>query len=78
LTFQRLDDNNWRTGFRGDVTSYTIRIRTWQNWIYFTIVPFAVAPKKECWPRLHYYLMRANHEMNAAKFYIDPDNETWC
>jgi hypothetical protein len=78
-TFQRIDDHNWRTGFRGDVASYTIRIRIWEtgnsSWIYFTIVPFAVAPKKECWPRLYYYLLRANHEMNAAKFYVDPDND---
>ncbi len=73
--FQRLDDNNWQTGCRGDVATYTIRIRAVEKWIYFTIVPFAMAPKKECWPRLHYYLLRANQEMNVAKFYVDSDND---
>ena len=73
--FQRLDDNNWQTGCRGDVATYTIRIRAVEKWIYFTIVPFAMAPKKECWPRLHYYLLRVNQEMNVAKFYVDNDND---
>ncbi len=73
--YQRIDDNNWQTGFRGDVASYTIRIRAVEKWIYFSIVPFAIAPKKECWPRLHYYMLRANQEMNVAKFYLDSDND---
>ncbi len=73
--YTKIDDNNWETGFRGDVATYRIRIRSVERWIYFTIVPFAVAPKKECWPRLHYYLLRANQDMNVAKFYVDGDND---
>ncbi len=73
--YQQIDEQNWQTGCRGDVASYTIRIRANEKWIYFSIVPFAIAPKKELWPRLHFYLLRANQEMNVAKFYLDADTD---
>ncbi len=70
------EENTWRTGFRGDVSTFSIYVRLTDNWIYFTIVPFVVAAKNEiCQRKLYQHLMRLNQEMNMAKFTIDSDKD---
>ena len=72
--FERIDENTWRSGFRGDVNSFRFFVRLTENWIFFTIVPFVVAPKnQECALQLYRHLLRLNREMNMAKFAIDDD-----
>ena len=72
--FERVDDHTWRSGFRGDVNSFRFFVRLTDNWIFFTIVPFVVAPKnEECALQLYRHLLRLNREMNMAKFAIDDD-----
>lgn len=72
--FERVDDNTWRSGFRGDVNSFRFFVRLTENWIFFTIVPFVVAPKNEsCALQLYRHLLRLNREVNMAKFAIDDD-----
>lgn len=75
-SYQRLDDTTFRTGFRGDVSSFIIYVRLSKNWVYFTIVPFVVAPKDEtCKHKLYEHLLRLNHEINMAKFGVDKDGD---
>ena len=72
--FERVDDHTWRSGFRGDVNSFRFFVRLTENWIFFTIVPFVVAPKNEqATLQLYRHLLRLNREINMAKFAIDDD-----
>jgi hypothetical protein len=72
--FERVDDHTWRSGFRGDVNSFRFFVRLTDNWIFFTIVPFVVAPKSEgAALALYRHLLKLNREINMAKFAIDDD-----
>jgi hypothetical protein len=72
--FERVDENTWRSGFRGDVNSFRFFVRLTDNWIFFTIVPFVVAPKHESQAlALYRHLLKLNREINMAKFAIDDD-----
>jgi hypothetical protein len=72
--FERVDDHTWRSGFRGDVNSFRFFVRLTDNWIFFTIVPFVVAPKTEhAALSLYRHLLKLNREINMAKFAIDDD-----
>src|SRR5438874_13399013 len=71
---ERIDEHTWRSGFRGDVNSFRFFVRLTDNWIFFTIVPFVVAPKNETSAlSLYRHLLRLNREINMAKFAIDDD-----
>ncbi len=75
--FERVDSHTWRSGFRGDVNSFRFFVRLTDNWIFFTIVPFVVAPKTpEGTLALYRHLLRLNREINMAKFAIDDDGDT--
>lgn len=75
-TYQRDTPDVWRTGWRGDVASFRMFIKLTENWIYFTISPFVVAPKKpECKEKLYFHLLRLNRDINMAKFCIDSDGD---
>jgi hypothetical protein len=72
--FEKVDDVTWRSGFRGDVNSFRFFVRLTENWIFFTIVPFVVAPKLEATAlALYRHLLKLNREINMAKFAIDDD-----
>ncbi|MEO6954456.1 MAG: YbjN domain-containing protein [Polyangia bacterium] len=73
---ERVDRNTWRSGFRGDVNSFRFYVRLTDNWIFFTIVPFVVAPRSSDHAReLYRHLLRLNREINLAKFAIDDDDD---
>lgn len=72
----RVDQNTWRSGFRGEVNSFRFYVRLTENWIFFTIVPFVVAPRSNDHAReLYRHLLRLNREINLAKFAIDDDDD---
>jgi hypothetical protein len=72
--FERVDDNTWRSGFRGDVNSFRFFLRLTENWVFFTIVPFVVAPRSDASALdLYRHLLKLNREINMAKFAIDDD-----
>jgi hypothetical protein len=74
--YERVDENTWRSGFRGDANSFRFFVRLTDNWIFFTIVPFVVAPRSEgCERNLYRHLLRLNREINLAKFAVDDDND---
>ncbi len=74
--FERVDHNTWRSGFRGDKNSFRFYIRLSEHWIFYTIVPFVVAPKRpEQEMRLYRRLLELNRDINMAKFAIDDDHD---
>ena len=75
-TYQRVSDTDFRTVFRGDVSSFVIHIRMASDWVYFSIAPFVVTPQEaECERKLYRHLLKLNHEMNMAKFTVDSDGD---
>jgi hypothetical protein len=75
-TYERVAESDFRTGFRGDVSSFRIVVRLAGEWVYFSIAPFVVAPQdEECGRKLYKHLLKLNHEMNMAKFTVDNDND---
>jgi hypothetical protein len=72
--YERVDSATWRSGFRGQQSTFRVFVRLTENWIFFTIVPFVLAPRTERNERqLHRHLLRLNREINLAKFAIDED-----
>ncbi len=53
--YERIDGHTWRSGFRGEVNSFRFFLRLTDNWIFFTIVPFVVAPKHDAQALALYY-----------------------
>ena len=79
-TFERTGEGDLgtdlRTGFRGDTGVFRIYVRLVENWVFFSIAPFVVAPRDpECERKLHRFLLRKNYEMNIAKFTVDEDGD---
>jgi hypothetical protein len=75
-TYQPAGESDFRTGFRGDVSSFRILVRIAGDWVYFSIAPFVVTPKDaECERKLYKHLLKLNHEMNMAKFTVDSDGD---
>lgn len=73
--FERPSDGLFRTGFVGDSGHYEIWIRITDDWIYFTISPFFAAAEGEVSAAVLTLLLRANHDLNLAKFALDEDGD---
>lgn len=75
-SYEQIDETDFRTGFRGDVSIFRITVRLSGDWVYFSISPFVVAPQDaECERKLHRHLLKLNHEINMAKFTVDEDGD---
>lgn len=75
-SFEQLNESDFRTGFRGDISIFRILVRIAGDWIYFSISPFVVASQNsECERKLYKHLLKLNHEMNMAKFMVDEDGD---
>jgi hypothetical protein len=74
--YDQTSESDFRTGFRGDVSSFRIVIRIAGEWVYFSISPFVVAPEDAtCERKLYKHLLKLNYEMNMAKFTVDGDGD---
>jgi hypothetical protein len=70
----RVDDVTWRTQLRGELQQFQLFVRMSDSWIFFSIVPFVLAPREaEAALRLYRLLLRLNREINLAKFALDED-----
>ncbi|MBN1934826.1 MAG: YbjN domain-containing protein [Anaerolineae bacterium] len=75
-SYERVNETDFRTGFRGDVSLFRITVRIAGEWVYFSISPFVIAPQDpECERKLHRHLLKLNHEINMAKFTVDEDGD---
>jgi hypothetical protein len=74
--FERRSEGLYRTGFVGDFGHYEIWIRVSDAWVYFTISPYYRAPEGETVSDVILaLLLRANYDLNLAKFTLDEDGE---
>src|SRR5689334_18680301 len=56
---ERIDPATWRSAFHGAARSFRFFVRLTEDWIFFTIAPFVVAPRSPAAERqLHRHLLR--------------------
>jgi hypothetical protein len=74
--YERRDPGVYRTGFVGETGHYDIWLKVTDSWVYFAINPYVPRPDG----RSHgsgtlVAMLRANHELNLAKFAVDDDGD---
>jgi hypothetical protein len=74
--FERQSEGVYRTAFEGDAGAHEIWIRVADAWVYFTVNPFLAAPEGEDHGEdVLGLLLRANFEVNLAKFAVDESGD---
>jgi hypothetical protein len=74
--FERREDAVFRTGFVGETGHYDIWLRITEAWVYFTINPYVDRREgKRHGSGTLTELLKANHELNLAKFGVDEDGD---
>jgi hypothetical protein len=74
--YVRQEASVYRTAFTGETGRYDIWLKVTDHWVYFSINPYV--PKPEGQPHGEGTLqvvLRANHEVNLAKFAVDDDGD---
>ena len=74
--FERREIAVFRTGFLGETGQYDIWLRVTDAWVYFAISPYV--PRRGDLAHgegVLETLLRANHELNLAKFAVDEDGD---
>jgi len=72
--FERIDDKNWQTGYKGEVFTFNFYVRTDEHWLY-VYVPFPVKISPAARANVCEHLMRLNYKINMAKFMLDNDGD---
>ena len=74
--FEKKRHDLYRSGFVGENGQYEIWVRYADPWVYFTINPYVDRPEgREHGPAVLDLLLRANHDLNMAKFAVDSDGD---
>lgn len=74
--YVRQDASVYRTAFTGETGRYDIWLKVTENWVYFSINPYAKKPTaKEHGESTLQLVLRANHEVNLAKFAVDDEGD---
>lgn len=74
--FDRPGERHFRTGFVGESGQYEIWVNLSDDWVYFAISPYLAKPESDnVAARVHRLLLRANHDLNLAKFALDQDKD---
>ena len=73
--YERRDPGVFRTGFRGDTGPYDIWLKLTEAWVYFAINPYVPRPDEGHGPATLLALLKANHDLNLAKFALDEDGD---
>ena len=76
-SFERLDDDTFRTGFRGKNAAFVALVRVTPHWVVFTVNPFMRAPAGGFGIATLRALAMANQEANLAKLGIDDDGDAF-
>src|SRR5690348_14417808 len=72
--FSKREDTLWDSGYVGQ--NYRVRfvVRLTERWVYVNaLLPAKIKP--ECRANLFEHLLRLNYQINAAKFYLDNDDD---
>ena len=73
--YERRDPHVFRTGFMGESGDYDIWLKVTEAWVYFAINPYVRKPERGHGPGTLQAMLKANHELNLAKFAIDDDGD---
>jgi hypothetical protein len=73
--YERRDLTVYRTGFVGETGHYDIWLKVTDAWVYFAINPYVPRPEGGHGTVTLHALLRANHELNLAKFAVDDDGD---
>ena len=74
-TYEQRDPSIFRTGFVGETGPYDIWLKVTGNWVYFAINPYVPKPERGHGPETLHAVLKANHELNLAKFALDEDGD---
>lgn len=75
ISYERLDERLWRTGFRGDVKDIEMQIRL-ADGVLIVISHFINAPRKNR-PGIYRRLLELNMDVMLAKFGIDAEGDVY-
>ena len=75
ISYERLEDRLWRTGFRGDVKDIDMQIRLTDS-VLIVISPFVNAPRKNR-AGIYKRLLELNMDIMLAKFGIDSEGDVY-
>jgi hypothetical protein len=74
--FERREPTVFRTGFVGESGSYDIWLKVTDAWVYFAINPYVHRPEPSGHGNITLSaLLRANHDLNLAKFALDDEGD---
>jgi hypothetical protein len=74
--YERKEPSVFRTGFVGETGHYDIWLKVTDAWVYFAINPYVQKPKTGDHGAMTLVAMlRANHELNLAKFAVDDEGD---
>lgn len=76
-SFERLEDDTFRTGFRGKNAAFVALVRVTPYWVVFTVNPLLRAPTGGFGLATLRVLAAANQQANLAKFGIDEEGDAF-
>jgi hypothetical protein len=76
-TFDELDDDTFRTSFRGKNAAFVALVRVTEHWVVFTINPFVKGPDAGFGPVALKLLAVANQQASLVKLGLDDDGDAF-
>lgn len=76
-SFERIDDDTFRTGFRGKNAAFVALVRVTPHWVVFTVNPLLRATGASFGLATLRVLAAANQQANLAKFGLDEDGDAF-
>jgi Putative bacterial sensory transduction regulator len=76
-SFERLDEDTFRTGFRGKNAAFVALVRVTPHWVVFTVNPLVRAPAHGFGGAMLRALASANQQANLAKLGLDEDGDAF-
>lgn len=76
-SFERLEDDTFRTGFRGKNAAFVALVRVTPHWVVFAVNPLLRAPERGFGTATLRALAVANQQANLAKLGIDDDGDAF-
>lgn len=76
-SFERIEDDTFRTGFRGKSAAFVALVRVTPHWVVFTVNPLLRAPPAGFGAATLRALAAANQQANLAKLGLDDDGDAF-
>jgi hypothetical protein len=74
--YVRQEPSVFRTAFTGETGRYEVWLKVTDTWVFFCINPYVRKPAGQAHgPSTLHAVLRANHEVNLAKFAVDDDGD---